>query len=273
MALHASAHASTLRMRLTAPVARVQRMPATKARANVRMADDSLPLPEWVQNVGEAEKTVASLAGIIAVDIALRRTFVARAIPFPSSLAGMLGLFGSLCTMQAIRPALAGTVVRAAAPGCAFISRWLALFFVPNLVVLPLVLTMSLSEISRLIVLIVAGLAVSLPVCALAASAVLKSQADAATEPAPAAAPARPANFLTSPSLKLLIATSTISGAVAIAAQRFALPGSTVLKYAFPIAWHPRVLRVGHVLASALVISQRPNLQPLSTRTAAGTSI
>ena len=70
-----------------------------------------------------AARTAASLGGIVAVDVTLRRLFLMHAIPFPSSLAGMLGLFGALCTMQAFRPAAATRLVAAAAPGCAFISR------------------------------------------------------------------------------------------------------------------------------------------------------
>ena len=35
-------------------------------------------------------KTVASLASIVSVDVILRKYFTAKAIPFPSSLAGML---------------------------------------------------------------------------------------------------------------------------------------------------------------------------------------
>ena len=161
-------------------------------------------------------KTVASVASIVSVDVLLRRYFTAKAIPFPSSLAGMLGLFGLLCTLQATVPAAASKINDAAAPGCAFISRWLALFFVPNLVLLPLVLTMSASEALRLLALIVGGVGVSLPLIALTANAALGSVPPSAPALAPPSAPAA-TNYLTAPPPAFLLASSTALGLAALA--------------------------------------------------------
>jgi putative effector of murein hydrolase LrgA (UPF0299 family) len=125
--------------------------------------------------------TGSSLGGIIGANLALRQLFAMCAIRFPSPLAGMLLLFGGLCATQALSPALASRLEAALAPGCAFISRWLALFFVPNLVVLPLVLSMSPFEAARLLLVIVGGLACSIPLAALVAvSALPKASPDAA---------------------------------------------------------------------------------------------
>ena len=120
-----------------------------------------------------AVKTSLSLGGIVGVDAVLRRVFAANSIPFPSALAGMLGLFSMLCTLQATAPRAASKIASAAQPGCDFISRWLALFFVPNLVVLPLVLQMSAAEFGKLLAVIVLGLGASLPLAALTATAML----------------------------------------------------------------------------------------------------
>jgi putative effector of murein hydrolase/putative effector of murein hydrolase LrgA (UPF0299 family) len=120
-----------------------------------------------------AVKTSLSLGGIVGVDAVLRRVFAANSIPFPSALAGMLGLFSVLCTLQATAPRAASKIASAAQPGCDFISRWLALFFVPNLVVLPLVLQMSAAEFGKLLAVIVLGLGASLPLAALTATAML----------------------------------------------------------------------------------------------------
>ena len=74
---------------------------------------------------------------------------VGQVTAFPSALAGMLGLFSTLCALQATVPKAADKIASAAQPGCDFISRWLALFFVPNLVVLPLVLQLSAAEFAK----------------------------------------------------------------------------------------------------------------------------
>jgi len=179
--------------------------------------------------------TAASLGSIITVDVALRRLFAARAVPFPSSLAGMLGLFGALCTIQAIRPQAAAAVADAAAPGCAFISRWLALFFVPNLVLLPLVLQMTAMDAAKLLALVVVGLSASLPLAAFAAKAALGDQQDsspAITSTRAAAAPGTTTAAAAAPSpLPRLVGATVVSGCAAIIAHRLS-GAATVLSAA-----------------------------------------
>ena len=171
--------------------------------------------------------TGSSLGGIIGANLALRQLFAMCAIRFPSPLAGMLLLFGGLCATQALSPALASRLEAALAPGCAFISRWLALFFVPNLVVLPLVLSMSPFEAARPLLVIVGGLACSIPLAALVAvSALPKASPDAAaTAKAPVeASPATSGSAVlasqSSSPLRSIVAASTLSGLLAIGANR-----------------------------------------------------
>jgi len=192
-----------------------------------------------VSRAADALKTGASLGGIIVADMALRRLFRARAIPFPSTLAGMLLLFGGLCSLQAVRPAVASKLEAALMPGCAFISRWLALFFVPNLVVLPLVLQMSASEAARLLLVIVAGLAASIPLAALTAQMALpKTTTPAeATQTAPvAAAPTSAASAAPPPAaespLPKLVGATFVTG-VAAAGSHWLVGGAPAAALAF----------------------------------------
>ena len=171
--------------------------------------------------------TGSSLGGIIGANLALRQLFAMCAIRFPSPLAGMLLLFGGMCTAQALSPALASRLEAALAPGCTFISRWLALFFVPNLVVLPLVLSMSPFEAARLLLVIVGGLACSIPLAALVAVSALPKASPGATAAAKAPVEASPAASGSavlasqSPSpLRTIVAASTLSGLLAIGANR-----------------------------------------------------
>ena len=89
--------------------------------------------------IGGGARTALSLGGVVAADSALRRAFAASAIAFPSSLAGFFLTFAVLSTLQALHPPSAQRLFRAAQPGCAFLAKWLAVFFVPNLVLLPLI--------------------------------------------------------------------------------------------------------------------------------------
>ncbi|EOD38433.1 hypothetical protein EMIHUDRAFT_224498 [Emiliania huxleyi CCMP1516] len=81
----------------------------------------------------------ASLGGIVLADALLKRGFVRRGVAFPSSLAG----------------------------------SWLPLFFVPNLVLLPLVLRLGAGDAARLALLIGGGAVLSLPACGFAARTAL----------------------------------------------------------------------------------------------------
>ena len=202
-----------------------------KSQSTISMAISAPPA------LTSATKTAGSLSVIISVDVALRRFFLARAIPFPSSLAGMLGLFGTLCTLQAIRPKLASSIADAAAPGCAFISRWLALFFVPNLVLLPIVISMSAAEAGKLLLLIVVGLSASLPLCAIVAMAALGATGGPAPPPppvpeqwrAPPPPPPPVRAYLLDPPLIGLSAGSAGMAALALASHHSLLGLSSVL--------------------------------------------
>ncbi|KAG5026704.1 hypothetical protein JHK86_022618 [Glycine max] len=79
-----------------------------------------------------------SLGLILAVDKFLKQAFVAAAIKFPSALFGMFCIFSVLIILDSTVPAAATAFVSFFVPAFMFIQRWLPLFYVPSLVVLPL---------------------------------------------------------------------------------------------------------------------------------------
>lgn len=81
---------------------------------------------------------VVSLGIILAVDKLLKQAFVSAAIKFPSALFGMFCIFTILIALDSTVPAAATAVVSFFQPALLFIQRWLPLFYVPSLVVLPL---------------------------------------------------------------------------------------------------------------------------------------
>lgn len=68
----------------------------------------------------------------------LKKAFVAAAIKFPSALFGMFCIFSVLITLDATVPSAATALTNFFEPALLFIQRWLPLFYVPSLVVLPL---------------------------------------------------------------------------------------------------------------------------------------
>nr|DAD19232.1 TPA_asm: hypothetical protein HUJ06_020695 [Nelumbo nucifera] len=79
-----------------------------------------------------------SLGIIVAMDKFLKRAFVAAAIKFPSALFGMFCVFSILMILDSVAPSAAMGLMKFFEPANLFIQRWLPLFYVPSLVVLPL---------------------------------------------------------------------------------------------------------------------------------------
>ena len=75
---------------------------------------------------------------ILATDKILKKAFVAAAIRFPSALFGMFCIFSILVILDSTVPAAATGLMNFFEPALMFIQRWLPLFYVPSLVVLPL---------------------------------------------------------------------------------------------------------------------------------------
>ncbi|KAE8779096.1 putative protein ywbG [Hordeum vulgare] len=87
--------------------------------------------------VGIAHLAV-SLGIVLATDKYLKQAFVAASIKFPSALFGMFCIFSVLVVLDTVAPALAKGFMDFFEPATLFIQRWLPLFYVPSLVVLPL---------------------------------------------------------------------------------------------------------------------------------------
>lgn len=81
---------------------------------------------------------IVSLGTILAVDKFLKQAFVAAAIKFPSALFGMFCIFSVLMILDSTVPSAATALMNFFEPAFMFIQRWLPLFYVPSLVVLPL---------------------------------------------------------------------------------------------------------------------------------------
>ncbi|XP_059275567.1 plastidal glycolate/glycerate translocator 1, chloroplastic [Lycium ferocissimum] len=81
---------------------------------------------------------LASLGLILAMDKLLKKAFVTAAIKFPSALFGMFCTFTVLMILDSIVPKAAAGLMNFFEPALLFIQRWLPLFYVPSLVVLPL---------------------------------------------------------------------------------------------------------------------------------------
>ncbi|CAD6212214.1 unnamed protein product [Miscanthus lutarioriparius] len=112
----------------------------------------SLIIPNYTAGTGDASAAssgllpailgvahlLVSLGIVFATDKFLKQAFVAASIKFPSALFGMFCVFSVLVVFDTFVPALAKAFMDFFAPATLFIQRWLPLFYVPTLVVLPL---------------------------------------------------------------------------------------------------------------------------------------
>ncbi|PKU69842.1 Plastidal glycolate/glycerate translocator 1, chloroplastic [Dendrobium catenatum] len=89
-------------------------------------------------NVGQILHLAVSLGVIVAADKFLKQAFTAAAIKFPSALFGMFCVFSVLIVLDSFAPTAAMYVMNFFEPATLFIQRWLPLFYVPSLVVLPI---------------------------------------------------------------------------------------------------------------------------------------
>ena len=90
------------------------------------------------RKVFAATHLLVSLGIILAADQFLKQAFVAASIKFPSALFGMFCIFSLLMILDSVVPAAATGMMNFFEPAFLFIQRWLPLFYVPSLVVLPL---------------------------------------------------------------------------------------------------------------------------------------
>lgn len=106
--------------------------------SNGGVPDDGVAVaPSPAQNVLGVAHLIVSLGVILAMDKFLKQAFVAAAIKFPSALFGMFCTFSVLIILDAVIPSAAEFFMRFFEPAVLFIQRWLPLFYVPSLVVLP----------------------------------------------------------------------------------------------------------------------------------------
>ncbi|XP_057416769.1 plastidal glycolate/glycerate translocator 1, chloroplastic isoform X2 [Lotus japonicus] len=142
------------------------------------------------QSVFGLSHLIVSLGLIIAMDKFLKQAFVAAAIKFPSALFGMFCIFSVLIILDSTVPAAAKALMNFFEPALLFIQRWLPLFYVPSLVVLPLsVKDIPAASGIKISLIVVGGWLATLCVAGFTAIAVRKAVKTEMTEAEPMGKP------------------------------------------------------------------------------------
>ncbi|KAM7256505.1 hypothetical protein ACFE04_012246 [Oxalis oulophora] len=158
----------------------------TKSSSN----SDSTTTSTLSQNVVGVLHLIVSLGVIVAIDKLLKQAFVNASIKFPSALFGMFCIFSVLTILDQTVPAAANSVMSFFQPALLFIQRWLPLFYVPSLVVLPLsVRDIPAASGLKIFFIMAVGWLASLCVAGYTAIAVRKAVKTEMTEAEPMAKP------------------------------------------------------------------------------------
>lgn len=84
------------------------------------------------------DKAVAGAGAFLVMDTVVRKAFRANKIAIPPQLGGCIILFSVMIFLEIIVPGMGEGIFKALAPGAAFLTKWLPVFFVPGLAMLPL---------------------------------------------------------------------------------------------------------------------------------------
>lgn len=139
---------ASARVESSAPAFRPHHEPLPEAISGVEKQLSSKPIDRPIAQEtalavrGGVENTLGNaVAGAVAMALmekGVKEGFKAKGITFPAQLGACLILFVSLLLTEAVNPGLAESIFVALSPGAAFLTKWLPVFFVPGLAMLPL---------------------------------------------------------------------------------------------------------------------------------------
>ena len=128
----------------------------------------STPTPAAVGSVlaaaaAEYAPKLALVGTLAAGEAAAKALASAAGTTFPPALLGMATLFALLTALSSTSPSASDALAAAAAPGLDWVSRWLPLFYVPSLVVLPLAVRgIATPDLARMLLIISLGMPATL---------------------------------------------------------------------------------------------------------------
>ena len=153
----------------------------------------SATIPASAPAIGAHVKLFAATGALFAADKWLEHALCAAGVTFPSALIGMFGVLTVLLmTERVVGEEAANGMVRAVSPALSWIASWLPVFYVPSLVVTPLVMTkIAPSALVKVLVIVVVGFVTTIAFSAMSANAI-RGMTGTTLLPQPAGKPAPP---------------------------------------------------------------------------------
>lgn len=185
------------------------------------------------------DKAIAGSAAFLVFDTVFRKMFNKYEIKFPAQLGGCIFLFIFLLASELVVPGLGDTVFKALTPGANLLTKWLPVFFVPGLAMLPLAPSIG-TALDHILVLtvVVLGFYYTSSTVAYAVLSMRKSIISEQVAPAPpptkkGETPTKAKKPFLDSTLNTLLKISSISGVVSIAATRSSYKHAATLQTIF----------------------------------------
>lgn len=207
----------------------------------------------------------------LLLDHFFRVGFKAKGINFPSQLGGCCILFATMILANVVKPGFGDAVFSFLTPGALWLTKWIAVFFVPGLAMLPLAPSMGNSvEILKVLAVVVVGFYYSAATTAYAVLAIRKMQGTAVTTAIPSGSSIDNGGPRRMPYSDLLANTLAkglvLSAALSIGATRlgndFATPLNTVFMlftafygYVWGARLPPAFVKIVHPLVMSTVVT------------------
>lgn len=226
--------------KLARPKLTVPRQRPVKGRAVVATPKKVAQKTSSPSGLSTTQKEVAGVAVLIAFQKAVAEIFKATNVKFPAMLGACMSLFAILLGTEALSPSLAQSIFDGLTPGANLLAKWLPMFFVPALTLLPLSPPIgNASEVGKVLVTVVVGWVYSLITTAFCVLALRKAQGSVSqgSVSKPPAAGGKPFSQET---LNFFTAAFVVTGAASIMATRtgfeYAQPIQTVFMSCFTVA-------------------------------------
>jgi putative effector of murein hydrolase LrgA (UPF0299 family) len=222
-------------------------VPESLRRRLVKIRDASLeePLKKGLSSRGGmSEGMQSSLVGIAAFALTQKgvgELLKAAKIKFPAMLGACVSLFALLLATEAVNPSLAQSLFDGLTPGAGLLAKWLPMFFVPALTLLPLSPPIGdASEIAKVLLTTVVGFVYSLLTTGFFVLAFRKAQGNVAAAGSVSKPTLSGGKPFSQGTLHFFTKLFLVTGAVSIVATRtgfeYAQPLQTTFITAFTIA-------------------------------------
>jgi putative effector of murein hydrolase len=186
-------------------------------------SSSAVSLPRGGAGDAPKAKEITGVAIFVLIEVVFRKIFQVNGIRFPAQLGGCVSLFAFMILAQMLSPGSGDAICNVLSPGAGLLGKWMGVFFVPGLTMLPLAPSIgSPFEIVKALGVVVLGFFYSLSTVTYSVLGVRKLMGTTSEESSSSSSPggAVAKKPYSEDTLKFLVTGTVVSAAVSIAATK-----------------------------------------------------